>query len=245
MSSNKRACYTRNGTTIEDIAYQPCNSDSSRDSVCCGTNHQGAGHVQVANDACDPNGLCQNFEAYDGTNQGVKNWWRQGCTDPTWQSESCLKNVCNFAKVSYCLQHGMMGRGIEADDDGVVGCRQRASTEMRRQQLVLRREKLLQYYFEFVSVGGNRGPDCGFVNYGPDDYERGAIHVIDAIKWGLILTYGERVTSCEPGRRSAQLGAQCRSKSGDRKWCGNCSDIARGHCLHGYETKETKAGVGK
>jgi hypothetical protein len=99
MSSNSRNCYSRNGTQIDDVAYQPCSSDSSRDSVCCGTNHQGAGHTNVANDVCDPNGLCQNFEAFDGTNAGVKVWWRQGCTDPTWQSEHRLKDVCNFAKV--------------------------------------------------------------------------------------------------------------------------------------------------
>jgi hypothetical protein len=118
MSSAKRVCYTRNGTQITDIAYQPCNSDVSRDSVCCGTNHQGAGHLLVANDACDPNGLCQNFEAFDGTNQGVKNWWRQGCTDPTWQSESCLKDVCNFGKVS--LLCGVFGSG-SITDEGASG----------------------------------------------------------------------------------------------------------------------------
>lgn len=99
MASSTRNCYSRNGTQIVDVAYQPCSSDSSRDSVCCGTNHQGAGHANVANDICDPNGLCQNFEAFDGTNAGVKVWWRQGCTDPTWQSEDCLRDVCNFAKV--------------------------------------------------------------------------------------------------------------------------------------------------
>lgn len=96
---SQRTCYARNGTAITDIAYQPCASDSTRDSPCCGTNHQGAGHLNVANDVCDSNGLCQNFEAFDGTNEGVKIWWRQGCTDPTWQSEACLKDVCNFGKV--------------------------------------------------------------------------------------------------------------------------------------------------
>jgi hypothetical protein len=116
MSSAKRVCYNRNGTQITDIAYQPCNSDVSRDSVCCGTNHQGAGQLLVANDVCDPNGLCQNFEAFDGTNQGVKNWWRQGCTDPTWQSESCLKNVCNFGKVS--LSYGACRPVVEANKGG-------------------------------------------------------------------------------------------------------------------------------
>jgi hypothetical protein len=100
MSSIARACYTRNGTHITEIDYQPCDTNPSRDSVCCGTNHQGAGHPQVANDVCESNGLCQNFEPYDGTNAGAKIWWRQGCTDPTWQSEDCLKNVCNYDKVS-------------------------------------------------------------------------------------------------------------------------------------------------
>jgi hypothetical protein len=94
-----RSCYTRNGTLIADIAYQPCSSSPSVDSPCCGTNHQGAGHTNVADDTCEANGLCQNFEAFDGTNAGVKNWWRQGCTDPTWRSEKCLGTVCDFAKV--------------------------------------------------------------------------------------------------------------------------------------------------
>ena len=88
-----RNCYSRNGTLITDIAYQACSS--SGDSACCGTNHDGAGHVGVANDVCDANGLCQNFEPYDGTNEGVKMWWRQGCTDPTWSSPNCLANVCD------------------------------------------------------------------------------------------------------------------------------------------------------
>jgi hypothetical protein len=107
-SSPPRICYTRNGTQITDSAYQPCNSDRTRDSGCCGTNHSGAGHVGIANDVCDPNGLCQNYEAFDGTNEGVKLWWRQGCTDPTWESEECLKDVCNFARVSFyfCLDEG-------------------------------------------------------------------------------------------------------------------------------------------
>lgn len=96
-STGRRNCYTRNGTLINDVAYQACNNDTSRDSVCCGLNHQGAGRPQVANDVCESNGLCQNFEAYDGTNEGEKLWWRQGCTDPTWQSEFCLASVCNFA----------------------------------------------------------------------------------------------------------------------------------------------------
>ena len=101
MSSKLRTCYNRDGTLITDIAYQPCNSDASRDSVCCGTNHQAAGQRNVANDVCETNGLCQNYEPFDGTNEGVKLWWRQGCTDPTWKSAECLENVCNDALVSF------------------------------------------------------------------------------------------------------------------------------------------------
>ncbi|KAF3044597.1 hypothetical protein E8E12_001193 [Didymella heteroderae] len=90
------SCYSRNGTLITDIAYQPCSS--SGESACCGTNHDGAGHSNVANDVCESNGLCQNYEAFDGTNEGVKLWWRQGCTDPTWSSPNCLANVCATAE---------------------------------------------------------------------------------------------------------------------------------------------------
>ncbi|KAF9692577.1 hypothetical protein EKO04_009776 [Ascochyta lentis] len=91
-----RECYSRNGTLITDVAYQPCSS--SGESACCGTNHSGAGHTGVANDVCDANGLCQNHEGFDGTNEGVKLWWRQGCTDLTWSSPNCLASVCDTAE---------------------------------------------------------------------------------------------------------------------------------------------------
>ncbi|KAJ4400022.1 hypothetical protein N0V91_008997 [Didymella pomorum] len=93
------SCYSRNGTLITDIAYQPCSSTG--ESACCGTNHDGAGHLNVANDVCDSNGLCQNYEAFDGTNEGVKLWWRQGCTDPTWSSPNCLASVCDTEDYEY------------------------------------------------------------------------------------------------------------------------------------------------
>ncbi|KAF2033899.1 hypothetical protein EK21DRAFT_86048 [Setomelanomma holmii] len=64
---NDPYCYTRNGTTITSKAYQPCNN-STKASACCGTNHQGAGDTLVADDKCMDNGLCQNFEGFDGTN---------------------------------------------------------------------------------------------------------------------------------------------------------------------------------
>jgi hypothetical protein len=94
------ACYSRNGTLITNIAYQPCNNDKSRDSVCCGTNHSGAGETNVANDICEENGLCQNWEGKVGNEDPAKLWWRQGCTDPTWESPFCLKDVCSQGLVS-------------------------------------------------------------------------------------------------------------------------------------------------
>lgn len=91
-----RSCYTRNGTQIADIAFQPCSS--SGDSACCATNNGGAGKIGIANDVCDPNGLCRNFEGFDGSNEGEIVWWRKGCTDPSWNSPDCLGNVCNTAE---------------------------------------------------------------------------------------------------------------------------------------------------
>lgn len=101
-----RNCYYLNGTQIVDIAYQPCHDDTARDSACCGINHEGAGHVGIANDVCESNGLCQNWEGFDGVNPPPKLWWRQGCTDPTWQSPYCLGNVCDFEVVSGCTPNG-------------------------------------------------------------------------------------------------------------------------------------------
>lgn len=91
-----RSCYSRNGTVIKDIAYQPCGD--SGESACCGTNHGGAGNIGIANDVCDTNGLCRNFEGFDGTNEGTIVWSRQGCTDPGWNTPDCLPNVCNTAE---------------------------------------------------------------------------------------------------------------------------------------------------
>lgn len=105
MASSARTCYNRDGTPITDITYQSCGSDIERKSFCYGTNHQGAGHTNIVNDVCESNGLCQNYEAFDGTNEGVELWWRQGCIDPTWQSVECLGNVCNESIVSCIVAH--------------------------------------------------------------------------------------------------------------------------------------------
>jgi hypothetical protein len=73
MASETRNCYNRDGTQITDIAYQPCDKKhTSGDSVCCGTNHQGAGQTNVADDVYETNGLCQNCEPFDGMNEGLR-----------------------------------------------------------------------------------------------------------------------------------------------------------------------------
>ncbi|KAJ8114441.1 hypothetical protein OPT61_g3677 [Boeremia exigua] len=95
--TKNRYCYSRNGTTLLDAAFQPCN-DSTTHSACCMTNHSGAGHVGIANDICEDNGLCQNFMAYDGTNEGQQVWGIQGCTDQLWNSPYCLADVCDTTK---------------------------------------------------------------------------------------------------------------------------------------------------
>lgn len=53
------------------VKYLPCVSGDEF-SMCCATF-----------DKCRPDGLC--LSGYDG------NIWRDGCTDPTWKSPSCIK----------------------------------------------------------------------------------------------------------------------------------------------------------
>jgi hypothetical protein len=63
------------------------------------TNHSGAGDIGIADDVCLDNGLCQNFAAFNGQNEGEPMWGRQGCTDPLWNSPYCLADVCNKPEV--------------------------------------------------------------------------------------------------------------------------------------------------
>jgi hypothetical protein len=69
-------CYMPNGTAETDPLFVPCNRVGSTDSMCCRTS-----------DICLPNGLCLNY------NQNSPFYWRESCTDPTWQSPYCL-NLC-------------------------------------------------------------------------------------------------------------------------------------------------------
>lgn len=82
-------CYLRNGTnrngdtTGAAAAYQPC-LPGDPVSMCC----------SVYFDQCRSDGLC-----YDGTNL-----WRESCTDPTWQSTSCIKLCVNGTGMEWAFQ---------------------------------------------------------------------------------------------------------------------------------------------
>ncbi|XP_014551177.1 hypothetical protein COCVIDRAFT_42485 [Bipolaris victoriae FI3] len=99
-------CYSRNGTTLLNAAFQPCNN-TTKYSACCMTNHSGAGDIGIADDVCMENGLCQNYAVYNGNNEGEQVWSRQGCTDPLWNSPYCLGDVCN--KPEYADKWGNVG----------------------------------------------------------------------------------------------------------------------------------------
>ncbi|ORY17588.1 hypothetical protein BCR34DRAFT_22117 [Clohesyomyces aquaticus] len=95
LTSVAATCYNRDGTAIRNQAYQPCRNDTQY-TMCCGTRHQEVGETNVENDKCVPNGLCQNHDAARGVGDTPPMlWWRQGCTDPKWESPFCLKGICD------------------------------------------------------------------------------------------------------------------------------------------------------
>lgn len=76
-------CYHANGVDQNErwggsgSEYSRCGSPNEH-SMCCRWN------TDVAPDTCRSDGLCVN----DGNIQLL---WRESCTDPTWESEGCLK----------------------------------------------------------------------------------------------------------------------------------------------------------
>jgi len=62
-------------------------------------------------DNCVKNGLCGN--------KGIGNtsFWRESCTDHTWQSESCLKLCITGLGESSCSFVSVQGRKLTADGD--------------------------------------------------------------------------------------------------------------------------------
>lgn len=91
VASAATVCYNPDGSLVTDSAYQPCNLAVGAQSMCCGTNHTQA----TLDDTCLPNGLCQTR----GANADAM-FWRESCTDPTWNSPLCLKGFCNSGVVS-------------------------------------------------------------------------------------------------------------------------------------------------
>ncbi|KAJ5976481.1 hypothetical protein N7481_010188 [Penicillium waksmanii] len=75
----KHTCYSPDGNEVTEDTYVPCIAIDGVDSMCCKMNHTNP-------DICDPNGLCYS----------TKNiYWREYCTDPTWDSPNCLpKTTC-------------------------------------------------------------------------------------------------------------------------------------------------------
>src|SRR6266536_4423404 len=73
-------CYNPDGSAQTSPAYQPCIQTVGAVSQCCGTNWT-ATDPRIANDKCEPNGLCRNYNP--DSNQPL--YWRGSCTDPTWK----------------------------------------------------------------------------------------------------------------------------------------------------------------
>ena len=76
-------CFTPNGTdrnalsdTNGETWFQPCETGNGY-SMCCATSRS------KFPDDCRSDGLCHN--------QAASLVWRESCTDPTWQSPSCIK----------------------------------------------------------------------------------------------------------------------------------------------------------
>lgn len=83
-------CYSPDGNKVDDPAFQPCVAASGTISMCCATNRTSDA------DTCLPNGLCHNpcvSPDLCGGSTGGK-YWRESCTDQSWKSEFCLKQLC-------------------------------------------------------------------------------------------------------------------------------------------------------
>jgi hypothetical protein len=89
-------CYYPDGTIETSTDYMPCVATVGTFSMCCATNRA---HYP---DQCLPNGLCHNPCATSGNcgDSAGGQYWRESCTDPSWSSPYCLKNVCANPAVS-------------------------------------------------------------------------------------------------------------------------------------------------
>ncbi|RAK96161.1 uncharacterized protein BO80DRAFT_417316 [Aspergillus ibericus CBS 121593] len=81
--SATKTCYAPDGTPVEDDIYVPCIAIKGVQSMCCRLN-------DTDPDECLTSGLCYTSKV------GYKGYWRDFCTDETWESPNCLsKSICN------------------------------------------------------------------------------------------------------------------------------------------------------
>ena len=110
LSRVSATCYWPNHTIHADETYQTCGNGISSDSfsMCCAIQ----GRSSTGHDTCNKNGLCSNQG-----NIGNSSFWRESCTDMTWQSESCLKLCITGLGESSCSLVSVRGRKLTADGD--------------------------------------------------------------------------------------------------------------------------------
>ncbi|KAF2638687.1 hypothetical protein P280DRAFT_482024 [Massarina eburnea CBS 473.64] len=90
-STPSDTCYTLNGMKtglFDTLSYIPCNAtaiENGQHSACC-----------ASTDLCLTNGLCKYNAPKDAP--AFNEYWRIGCTDPTYQDASCPKQCANIEK---------------------------------------------------------------------------------------------------------------------------------------------------
>lgn len=83
LSFSSATCYAPDGETKASEKFLPCIGFDKVHSMCCRLN-------DTYPDTCLENGLCQ-WNRDDS-------YWRDYCTDKTWDSPHCLnKNICGAA----------------------------------------------------------------------------------------------------------------------------------------------------
>lgn len=92
LNAASASCYNIHNALISNSDYQPCNNAVGSVSMCCGTNR---GSKSAATpDTCLQNGLCQNIATDQRSGNPSTSYWREGCSDKTWNSPYCLKGIC-------------------------------------------------------------------------------------------------------------------------------------------------------
>ncbi|KAL3425361.1 hypothetical protein PVAG01_02152 [Phlyctema vagabunda] len=74
-------CYVLDGTARR--GFYRCNNETAGHTTCCDLG-----------DTCYSNGVCA------GPNNGIMDYQRKGCTDPTWQDPACLNQCQPYANFS-------------------------------------------------------------------------------------------------------------------------------------------------